>query len=208
MRKSNYDMMAEQVRELFLQYDQQIMIDKFNLKCDAEYLYPVFLGTEYRVNRVNGEVTYLTETGEQLAGYNEVMSIFDMLCYSGDRPVSLSGGWESMGNLSGMKGGTHKEGGVLSGAADYFSGKTEQLAAACTALGGKPGEKGDVSFIIPVFDFFPVYFQFWEADDEFPAQISFFMDRNALQFVHYETLWFMLSFLVGRLKRDVARLLS
>lgn len=207
MRKSNYDMMAEQVRELFLQYDQQIMIDKFNLRYDAEYLYPVFLGTEYRLNRRNGKVTYLTESGEQLAGYNEVMSIFDMLCYSGNRTVSLSGSWESMGNLSGMKGGTHKEGGVLSGTADFFSGKTKQLAAACAALGGKPGEKGDVSFIIPVFDFFPVYFQFWEADEEFPAQISFFMDRNALQFVHYETLWFMLSFMTGRLKNDVEQML-
>ena len=79
MRKSNYDMMAEQVRELFLQYDQQVMIDKFNLKYDEEYLYPMLLRTEYRINRLNGKVTYLTETGEQLAGYNEVMSIFDML---------------------------------------------------------------------------------------------------------------------------------
>ena len=79
MRKSNYDMMAEQVRELFLQYDQQVMIDKFNLKYDEEYLYPMILRTEYRINRLNGKVTYLTETGEQLAGYNEVMSIFDML---------------------------------------------------------------------------------------------------------------------------------
>ncbi|MGN0293118.1 MAG: DUF3786 domain-containing protein, partial [Lachnospiraceae bacterium] len=200
MRKSNYDMMAEQVRELFLQYDQQTMIDKFNLRYDAEYLYPVLLGTEYRINRRNGKVTYLTETDEQPAGYNEVMSIFDMLCYSGDRPVSLSGSWESMGNLSGIKGGIRKDGSILNSSAEFFSGKTEELIRAGIELGGTPGEKGDVSFIFPVFDFFPVYFQFWEADDEFPAHISFFMDKNALQFVHYETLWFMLLFLVGRLR--------
>lgn len=203
MGKSNYDMMAEQVRELFLQYDQQIMIDKFNLKYDEEYLYPVLLRTEYRINRLNGKVTYPTETGEQLAGYNEVMSIFDMLCYSGDRPVSLSGSWESMGNLSGIKGGIRKDGSILNSSAQFFSGKTEELTRACIDLGGTPGKKGDVSFIFPVFDFFPVYFQFWEADDEFPAHVSFFMDKNALQFAHYETLWFMLLFLVGRLREKM-----
>ena len=46
-------------------------------------------------------------------------------------------------------------------------------AAACRALGGTPGSRGDVSLRIPVFEFFPTELRFWEADEEFPAQLQF-----------------------------------
>ena len=204
MYRSNYDLMVEQVKKLFLEYDQQIMIDKFNLKYDEKFLYIVFLKQVYRIDRQMGDVTCMEAGKERTAGYNEVMSIYDMLCYSGGRPVVLSGQWESMGNLSGMKGGTHKEGGVLNAAADFFTGKTKELAGACMELGGVPEKKGDIGYILPVFEFFPVYFQFWDADEEFPAQISFFLDKNARQFVHYETIWFMLSYVTEKLKEKVS----
>ena len=204
MYRSNYDLMVEQVKKLFLEYDQQMMIDKFNLKYDEKFLYIAFLKQVYRIDRRTGTVTYGAIGKEKPAGYNEVMSIYDMLSYSGDRPVTLSGQWESMGNLSGIKGGTHKEGSVLNGVADFFAGKTTELAEACMELGGVPEKKGDVGYILPVFDFFPVYFQFWDAYEEFPAQISFFLDKNARQFVHYETIWFMLSFVTEKLKDKVS----
>jgi hypothetical protein len=84
--------------------------------------------------------------------------------------------------------------------ARFFSGRTEALAEACRALGGTPGSRGDLSFRIPVFDFFPVELRFWEADEEFPAQMQFFWDANALDFAHYETLWYMAGALKMRLR--------
>ena len=59
--------------------------------------------------------------------------------------------------------------------------------------------KGDVSYAIPVFRDFWILFQFWDGDDEFPASIKYLFDENALQFMHYETLWYVMGTLADRL---------
>ena len=32
--------------------------------------------------------------------------------------------------------------------------------------------------------------RFWESDDEFPASLQILVDKNILDFMHYETLMF------------------
>ena len=39
---------------------------------------------------------------------------------------------------------------------------------------------GDVSYTIPLFDFFPVMLQFWDGDEEFDPVLKLMWDRRTL----------------------------
>ena len=75
---NNYETMKLQMRDEFLKYDQAAMIEKFGLRSDDENIYITFFGTEYAVDRSTGDVR--SQRGE--AGYNEAMTIYDVLCWS------------------------------------------------------------------------------------------------------------------------------
>ena len=79
------------------------------------------------------------------------------------------------------------------------SSNFEKLEQARLALGGEKDSGADFAMVIPVFDWFPCRFCFWEADDEFDSRAVFYWDANTRQFVHYETLWFMNMYLSQRI---------
>ena len=83
---SNHEITKNNTKELFLTYDQEKMIKKWDLKHDEEYLYINFLNTPYRINRLTGNVEELDLSGGVLreAGFSDTLSIFDVLCYSKD----------------------------------------------------------------------------------------------------------------------------
>ena len=45
-------------REYFLKYDQNMLIKKYGLEYDKEYLYLKYIGTEYRIHRADGAIEY------------------------------------------------------------------------------------------------------------------------------------------------------
>lgn len=45
--------------------------------------------------------------------------------------------------------------------------------------------------------------RFWEADEEFPASLQILVDKNILDYMHYETLMFALTHLFRRLKEEM-----
>lgn len=51
---SNYETMKDRMSSHFLEYDQEKMIRKFDLKHDEKYLYISFIGRKYRINRATG----------------------------------------------------------------------------------------------------------------------------------------------------------
>ena len=81
-----------------------------------------------------------------------------------------------------------------------FAGRPGALRRACEALGGVPQRVGDVSSLIPLFDFMPVMVQFWDADEEFDAVLKIMWDRNTLDFMHFETTFYAAGHLLRRLK--------
>ena len=67
-------------------------------------------------------------------------------------------------------------------------------------LGGTPTDgPGDFSAVLPVLPFFPVLLRFWEADDEFPAQLQFLWDRNSMRYLTYETSFYTHGAILDRL---------
>lgn len=201
---SNYDIMRDRMELEFAKYDQMEMIRKFSLRYDKDFLYLRFVGRDYRINRTNGRIEWYSDTEKIYihASYNESMTIFDVLAWS--KPgCRLTGRFVSTGDLPGTTKSASAAGNLFSSQSGLFAGRCESLRAACRKLGGIPGTVGDVSSIIPVFDFLPVMLQFWDADEEFGAVLKFMWDYNTTDFMHFETIAFATMHLIGRLKEIV-----
>lgn len=196
---NNYDIMAEQARLRFLTYDQETICRRLSLSPTPEIIPLRFLGRDYRICRRDGRICDSTGKG---ADCNTVMSIYDVLCRSEAVP-HLSGQFVPTAALSGIHGTGPVHEDLNAHAAAFFSGRAEQLKAVCLRLGGELWGKGDVSCILPVFDFFPLRLCFWDADEDFPASLQFFWDANALDFLHYETLWYVTGALISQLKAEM-----
>ena len=202
----NYGKMESQARELFLKLDQQEMVRTWDLKSDGSFIYTEFFGKGLRIDRKTAEIS---STGPEPVienTYDESMVLFDILSRTGPAPRA-SGQWASISMLGGHIGAGHDRTLRNEPQASVFAGQTERLAAACRALGGIPFSKADVGFAIPVFRDFNILFQFWDADDEFPASIKYLFDTNALQYMHYETLWYVMGAAYKRIKHqfDIAK---
>ena len=195
--KNNYAVMADQARQLFLTHDQPAMCARLGLPMTEDFIPINFLGKPYRVRRADAAV--LRPDGSP-AGFNEVLTIYDALAR--DNTPTLSGEFVPTSALHGIRGTQAVHEDLHGPAARRFAGKSNVLAAALKAMGGRPGLGGDVSYILDVFDFFPVCVRFYDADDEFPASLQFLWDANALDFLCYETLWYLMGELIDRLTEE------
>ena len=83
-----------------------------------------------------------------------------------------------------------------------FDGDLPALAAACEKLGGTEAKGGDLSFVIPVFEGIPVWFQYWERDEEFDASVQFLWDNSITLHFRWATLWNIMDHLVDRLLEE------
>lgn len=203
---SNYEKMKNSMAEVFLRYDQKTMIRKFNLAHDEDCLYIRFLDRNYRISRLNGKVSWSKDffSTEEDADYNEAMTIYDVLCCSKEN-CHLAHEWVNVGSLSAIQGGTLAKGSnFFQSAAKYFSGKVNALAQACEILKGRKIEKGDAAYELDMFTFLPICVRFWDADEEFPASLQLLVDKNILDYMHYETLMFALTHTLSRIREEMA----
>lgn len=202
MSQNNYEQMRNQMRTHFLDYDQSEMIRKFSLAHDDAFLYIRFFGRMYRIHRGNGIVEWSGDGFSHCAeaDYNESMTIYDMLCCS-KADCHLSGEFAPSSSLRGTvySAGRAGSGSMFEKSAQLFDSDPEGLVRACMRLGGKSCGRGDVAFCMPMFDFMPLQFSFWQADEDFPPDINLLWDTNVLDFMHYETLWFAAGHMMRRL---------
>ena len=89
-----------------------------------------------------------------------------------------------------------------------FDKRAEELEKICLGMGGEKYGKGDMSVRIPMFsdrrdalhtEDLSIVISFWESDEDFPAQLQLFTDKNLLQYIHYETAWYMFGYLLTRI---------
>ncbi len=196
---NNYAVQCERARALFLTYDQPAMCARLGLEMTDDAIAVRFLGAPYRVRRADGAV--LAPDGSP-AGFGAVMAIYDALAR--DNAPALSGEWVPTAALHGIRGTHTVHEDLHSPAAQRFAGRAGELEAILLSLGGRPVPGGDVSCVLDVFDFFPVCVRFWDADDEFPASLQFFWDANALDFLYYETLWYVMGEVIDLLSARLA----
>ncbi len=200
----NYDLQVDIAKKIFLEYDQGQIIEKFGLQADDNWIYLRYLGTPCRISRENGGIEeFCGDRWTECRSFSTVMTVYDLLCYHrGAFAPSLLGQWCTVGNFV-VTGVTNTVGFTKKYAAK-MDGKLDRLRAASEALGGvlQPRMAGaDLTVRFAVTDFFPVLLQFWAGDEEFPPKLLLLWDRNADQFLHFETTFYLQGDLLERLWR-------
>ena len=195
----NYQIQAQRARQRFLTYDQQQIIAKSPLTFDDDYLYLPVLDRTCMIQRQTGELFWQEcDICTPSHDPSDAMTIFDYLCDS-RRDRCLSGEFIAMANF-----GHQFHSGLLeSGAPSALERRADQdlpgFCRACRALGGEPVTGGDAGFRLRFFPDLPVVLRFWASDEEFPAQLRFYWDKNTLFYLRYETMYYALGILQSRL---------
>lgn len=204
--ESNYEKQVYIGREYFLKYDQNMLIKKYGLEHDKDYLYLKYIGTEYRIRRADGAIEY--EEGQEwkvCKEYTIVMTIYDLLCYSGEETLpSLTGQWQPVAGFAAA--GSSPSAEVFAKKYEKaFSGKTEEVKQACLKLGGicQPRLAGaDLTFEMPIVPYYSVLFQYWDADEEFLAKILILWDKVSMSYLHFETTYYLQGDLLDAIVRS------
>lgn len=198
-RKNNYLIQAQQAKARFLTYDQEKLIRKFGLQCDAQYLYIDLLCKPYRLNRVSGDLQRL-HGEEWIDGntYEEVMTLLDLLCDSRD-DRRLAHSWQNMQSF-----GLQFHQNLLEEARDPFAMKIDTdpmwLHRAAENLGAEKMSGGDFGYAFELFDGLKIGLLFWHGDDEFAPRVRYLWDANAKQYIRYETMYFAVDLLRRRIR--------
>lgn len=183
-RQDNYAIMLEQARQLFLTYDQSAIIAKTPLTFDETHLYLPVLGRTVSIHRSTGQPAW--PSGAPLAPH-DAMTVYDYLCDAKpDR--HLSGQFRSLTGFGHQFHTGLVEQSQPTALERFIDTHPDAFRSACEALRGSPYPKGDIGCVLPLFPDFPVLLQFWHADEDFPPQLRFFFDSNALSWLRYETM--------------------
>ena len=202
----NYDLQVDIGKRIFLEYDQQTLIRKFNLEADENRIYLTYLNTPCRIDRYRGGIDMrICDTWQACRNFGTVMTIYDLLCYhKGENAPALAHQWCAVGTF--VVTGVTNTGTFTKKYAARFDCNLEELKIACEKLGGvlqPPMAGADVTCRIPVTPYFPVLLQFWEGDEEFPPKLQLMWDRNTGSFLHFETTFYLQGDLIERLHRII-----
>ena len=196
-RRDNYAIMARQAKELFLQYDQQRLARKLGAKLDGDYLHTAFLGEPWRIHRQTGDISRLHgDAWVDANSFGEVLTLLDLVCDSREDRCP-SGRWKNMRDFGH---GFHQT--LLEQRdpwAERFQACPEAFSRACQRLGGERYPLGDAAYSIPMFDRLRLLVQLWFGDEEFPAQLRYLWDENALQYLKYETMYYAVPLVLKRI---------
>ena len=200
-RRDNYAITAARVRQLFAEYDQQALARKVGAKLDEEYFYVDFLSEPCRIHRLTGDISrFHGDAWVEANSFGEVLTLMDLVCDSRE-DRHPSGNWKNMRDFGH---GFHQQ--LLEQRdpwADRFQEQPEMFARACESLGGEKYPRGDVAYSVPVFDDLRLLIQLWFGDEEFPAQLRYLWDENALQYLKYETMFYAVPLVLKRIQEQM-----
>ncbi len=202
--RDNYKRQSEQAKAYFLKYDQADLIRKLGLAADEGYLYAEMLCKPYRICRRTGDIQKREGTTWVAAdSHSEVMTLLDLVCDSRE-DRRISGRWKQMQAFGLM---FHQS--LLEQTRDPFADMLQKdiqgVRRACEALGGIRMDCGDISYAMELFDGLRIWLQLWQGDEEFPAQVRWLWDENALMYLKYETMYFALGILRQRIRELMGR---
>ncbi len=199
-RPDNYKTMAWHAQQKFLSYDQDAIIRNIPLTYDKDFFYLPLLDRTSRIDRHSGDLFWSAPDGSyQFSDAPcDRLTVFDYLCDSKpDR--CLTGSYLAMANFGHMFHSGLLEDGHASQLEWTIDRSPQLLHQACRHLHGTPFPKGDIGYEIPFFPDMPMVIQFWHSDEDFPPQLRYFWDKNALFYLKYETMYYALGILQSRL---------
>ena len=196
-RTSNYTIQARMARERFLSYDQEALIRKLGIPREETWLSVTLLSTPYRIHRKTGEIqAFSVGKWQKTDDYATVMTLLDLVCDSREDRF-LTHRWKSMRDFGHQ---FHRQ--LLEEAdpwAERFQAQPDRLREGCLSLGGRPLPQGNIAYAIELFDGLEIALQLWFGDEEFPPNLRFLWDENALMYLKYETMYFAKDLLLQHL---------
>ena len=182
---NNYDLSRDRAQAYFLNFDHEKIIEKWGLPVEEDRLLVTLFSREYSVCCRTGAV--FRSDGTQ-ADYNEVLTIFDLLCHEGQQ--SVTGSFATVNSLKGLPKGAGVGTDFHTKQAAIFDRDPEAFRKACLALGGQPVAMGDMGFRFPMFGPLSVILKFYHSDEDFPASVTLLWEENTLQYLLYETVFY------------------
>lgn len=196
-RRNNYAIQAQNAKKIFLSYDQKKLTEKLHLQTDETYLYTSFLGAPYRIDRKTGSLERFDgKTWTDGNSFDETLSVFDLVCDSRE-DRHPAGVWKNMTDFGHQFHQNLME--SRDALADFAQNRPQEYRAALEKLGARPVKGANIAYVLPVFDSLEMALFFWAGDEEFSPRIRYLWDENALQYIRYETMYYVLGCLRARL---------
>lgn len=195
---SNYEISLQNAMKRFCSYDMTVLSQKNGITDRGAYLETRFFGMETSICKKTGKVTL---NGEN-ADFCEALSVFDWLC-DGRKDAKASFRFCPVSSLPGILvqgSGLMMKSPELS---ESIHHNPDQFREICLQMGGKILDFGDICAEIHIFPDLPMRLKFYFGDEEFKPDITFLWDENILQFVRYETVYYIAATLTKRLKASL-----
>lgn len=192
----NYAKMTQDAKDRFLTYDREALLQNPGVMPWERGVQTVFLGEAVRCDCHCGSIT--TKEGKE-CGFSQVLSVLDYIC---DRKPSAkaSGDYCPVGSLPGI---------FVGGSGLVMKNKSLEekiqknpaaFQKACEALGGVKIQLGDMGYKLHIFPDLCMELKFYFADEDFDPQLTFLWDTNILQFVRYETVYYIAGCIARELR--------
>lgn len=195
---NNYEKTLSDARRRFTTYDMRILACRPGVEDLGKHLRTRFLGEEVLLCKENGDVT----VGGENADFCQGLSVLDWLC-DGRMDAKAAEDYCTVGSLPGI----YVGGSGLVMRDDPLARKIDTAPDAfrktCDSMGAVPVAMGDMGFRVPVFPGLYMCLKFYFADEEFPPHLTFLWDKNMLQFVRYETVYYIAGCIRERLLKGI-----
>ena len=192
---NNYDKMQEAARLHFLEYDYELLSRRTGVVAGEQGLHLRFLGQECYVNRKTGEIT----VAGRKANFGESLTIYDWLC-DGKPDAMAANEFCTVTSLPGVF--VSGSGLTMSGdsVAPLIAQNREKFLKLCETMNGAQIPGADLAVVIRAFPNLPVLLKFYDGDEEFAPSLSLLWDANILQFLRYETVYYLAGCLLSRIR--------
>lgn len=191
---SNYEMTLQSAMKRFCSYDMESISHKHGIADRGEYFETRFLGMETKINKNTGAVT----VNGQPADFCEALSVFDWLC-DGKSDAKAACSFCPVSSLPGV---LVRGQGLLMDApelANSIDNNPAKFKDTILQMDGRVINIGDFGAEIEIFPDLPMQMKFYYSDDEFPPTLTFLWDESILDFVRYETVYYI----CGTLKKHL-----
>ena len=190
----------EAARRRFTGYDMDILASRAGVTDLGDRFETRFFERKVLICKATGDMT----VDGRAADFGETLSVFDWLC-DAKPDAGAAGAYCPVSHLSRV----YVSGSGLSMTGDAFAERIQQhpehFRTACEKMGGRAVPLGDMGYEIPVFSDLSMCLKFYFADEEFPATLSYLWDKNTLDFVRYETVYYMAGCLRGYLMKQLPK---
>lgn len=185
MKNSNYELQRDAWAQKILTLDIDLLCRKLpELQREEECLLLWHFGRKIALNLCDGTLSSVSD-GKPLS-LNLCFNIYTLLWYVKEHAMQ-SGNWVSFADLKNASPYAPAfQRTVLKSLAATFSGNEEALENAVKILRGSRINQN--SYFLPAFACIPMRLQFWDGDEEFPAQANLLFDKNATDFIHVESI--------------------